>query len=248
MSVAKLDFGLRAAMVALNESAPELPKGVKGIALSYYFAPEPKELFGKVRFQQYQLECLQLFIDFNKVDSLFKQLVEFGKEFGVEEFTNEQIRTLAQTRYNCLEQLRYKRHEPLSLEVNYLDHSMHPERSAGFAMWSFAIAENVKLYLEPSLRGPADEPVMRQITSIQQLLTRLSIGPEITRRVDMSLQEVDEYAVSHSAIPGNVVSILKREKEDLKCRRRSLFAVGVAASSFYWVPKLVAAFSHNLQE
>lgn len=120
MSVTKVqasaEFAPRAIMVALMDATP-FSNPVKGIVVFYAYAPDPRELVGRVQYhseiravhwprRQYPPQKPEpvyqsLVFKFDQIGELFQQLVDFGKEFGCEDHVRDCVRKVAFTNYSC---------------------------------------------------------------------------------------------------------------------------------------------------
>lgn len=120
-----------------------LPKGVQRVMAGYALTLEtqPRELFGRVEFPNGAGRMCTYFIAYDKVERLFRELMEIGKEFGCKEAVDAHIRKIAWTRYTFCEGYRDG--------VIFLTH----EQSSHLHFWHFTIAYDARrdcvLMLDP---------------------------------------------------------------------------------------------------
>ncbi len=113
---------------------PLLPKGVQRLMAGYSLTLEtqPRELFGRVEFPNGAGRMCTYFVAYDKVERLFRELREIGKDFGCKEAVDAHISKIAWTRYTFCEVHRD--------QVTFLSHKQSSHRH----FWHFTIAYDAR--------------------------------------------------------------------------------------------------------
>jgi hypothetical protein len=216
-------------MEGLAELDSVLPKGVQRVIAGYSLELEtqPRELFGRVEFRTNPAtQMCTYFIAYDKVERLFRELMEIGKEFGCVNAVNEHIRKIAWTRYTFCEGYRDG--------VTFLTH----EQSSHLHFWHFTIAYDARkdcvLMLDPRRlenrfplavrcdtrfnetrdltleQARAYAPQAEDVVRVNEQLAGLQIG-FIHSSKEEELQEIFTKKLEHGAIKGQ--SVLQSPEE-----------------------------------
>ncbi len=200
-------------MDSLAKEAPGLPTPVRIEILSYFLETTPRDLFGRVEFYlnrepmnaDSRPDAVTYFIAYDKVERLFRGLIVMGKAHGIENFSENYVRTVANTRYTFS--------EPARAGIT----SLHHELRSGNPTWTFSILSNTamsvghlinpnRVTLPGSMR--CDTRYNRRLTTYEQAQEYAPQAADMIKTLDL-LRALPEVPSQEGFLEGLLMSLEK---------------------------------------